>query len=595
MSKRYFGWLLLLVTLQVEAHTADCLTKPVIRISKRGKPGVTAAATVCQDSLVQLNLANFTKGSTFQWTLNDVPISNAVDSAFVVTKNQGGTYKCVAQNLQVCPETILPDPVIIVFKTKPNISVSIGNPTGTPCVDGSVKLTASTSEKNLLTYQWFRENQALVGANTTTYDAIETGIYTLKITDIDGCANVSGSITVISNTPPKVDLRTSNSGFCKGKTVTLTATPGRTFIYQWLKDGQPISGVVNTATVAQPGVYSVKVTAPNGCTTESIPITIMQYEDPTVTIVTSGNQLCPGSSLKLTATGKKLKNFQWILDGQIGLGDTNKVFTATKAGNYAVAVIDSNGCRVTSQLMNLEIVSKITVKLDSIRNFCGTAFAPVALKGIPAGGVFAGRGVINATFDPKAAGAGQHTITYTVTGDLACLNGEAKRTVIIGSPVSLDLGADRELFKGSSITLGSDLGGDYTYNWTPPMGVNEPNSAQPVFSPERTTTYRVVAKGASGCLAEDSITIHVFSGVYIPDAFTPNNDGQNDTWELKGLEEYPEAEVTVFDRWGHVVFYNKGSYQKPFDGNTLPAGVYVYVIRTKPAGHVFRGQLLLIR
>lgn len=595
MSRRYFGWLFLLVTLQVEARIADCLTKPVISISKRGKPGISAANTVCQDSLVQLNLTNFTKGSTFQWSLNNVAIPNATDSVFVVNKNQAGIYRCIAQNLQVCPETILPDPVTIAFKPKPNVSVSQGNPTGIPCVDGSVKLTASTSEPGLLTYQWFRENQALIGANTTTYDAIDTGIYTVRITDVEGCANVSGSITVISNTPPKVDLRASGSGFCKGKTVTLTATPGRTFIYQWLKDGQPINGVVNTATVAQPGVYSVKVTAPNGCSTESMPVTIVQYADPVVTIGTPGNQLCPGSSLKLTAMGGKLRNFQWIRDGQNSAGDTNKVLTASKAGNYAVAVTDSNGCKTTSSVTSLEMVSKITVRLDSVPNFCGTAFAPVVLKGSPTGGIFSGKGVVNATFDPKLAGVGQHTITYTVTGDLSCLNGEAKQTVLIGSPPALDLGADRDLFKGSSITLGTDLGGNYNYNWTPSTGINEPNSARPVFSPERTTTYRVVAKEASGCFAEDSITIRVFSGVYIPDAFTPNDDGQNDTWELKGLEEYPEAEVTIFDRWGHAVFYNKGSYLKPFDGNKLPAGSYVYVIHTEPAGHVFRGQLLLIR
>ena len=595
MGKRYFGWLFLLVTLPVKAHVADCLTKPVIAISKAGRPVTTAANTVCPDSLVQLNLTNFTKSSTFQWSLNDIPIPNAVDSVFVVNKNQGGTYKCVAQNPQVCPESILPDPVTIVFKTKPNINVSMGNPTGTPCVDGSVKLTASTSEPGGLTYQWFRENQALVGANTTTYDAVETGIYTLKITDVDGCANVSGSITVISNTPPKVDLQASKSGFCKGENVTLTATPGRTFIYQWLKNGQSISGVVNRATVAQPGVYSVKVTAPNGCTTESMQITIVQYEDPMVTIAAPGTQLCPGSSLKLTATGGKLKTFQWIREGQISTGDTNKAFTATKEGNYTVAVIDSNGCRTTSNALPLAMVSKITVKLDSVRNFCGTAFAPVTLKGTPTGGVFAGNGVVNATFDPKLAGMGQHTITYTVTGNLECLNGEAKRTVIIGSPPALDLGADRDLLKGTSITLGTDLGPDYSYHWTPPKGIDAPNSAKPVVTPEGTTTYRVVAKEASGCFAEDSITIHVFAGVYIPDAFTPNNDGQNDTWELKGLEEYPDAEVTVFDRWGQAVFYNKGSYQKPFDGNTLPTGSYAYVIRSEPAGHVFRGKLLLIR
>lgn len=595
MSKRYFRWLFLLVTLQVEAQVVDCLTKPVIHISKAGRPGAVTANTVCQDSLVQLNLKNFPKGSTFQWSLNDVSIPNATDSVFVVNKNQGGTYKCTAQNSPLCSVVINADPITIAFKAKPNVSVAVGNPTGTPCVDGFVKLTASSSEPGLLSYQWLLENQPIVGANTTTYDAAYTGVYTLKITDENGCGNVSASVNVISNTPPKVDLRTSKSGFCKGENVTLTATYGRTFIYQWLKNGQPIGGVVNVATVAQPGVYSVKVTAPNGCSTESMPMTIVQYEDPMITIAATGTQLCPGSSLKLTATGGKLKSFQWIHDGQNSAGDTNKVLTATKAGNYAVAVIDSNGCRVTSAVVNLEMVNKINVKLDSVRNFCGTAFVPVVLKGIPAGGVFTGNGVVNAAFDPKIAGIGQHAITYTVMGDLACLNGEAKRTVIVGSPPALDLGTDRDLLKGTSITLNADLGSDYSYNWTPTTGLNATNAAKPVVSPERTTTYRVVAREASGCLAEDSITIHVFAGVYIPDVFTPNNDGQNDTWELKGLEEYPDAEVTVFDRWGQAVFYNKGSYQKPFDGNTLPAGSYAYVIRSEPAGHVFRGKLLLIR
>lgn len=599
MSKRYFGWLFLLATLQVEAHIADCFTKPVITISKRGRPSQITANTVCQDSLAQLNLTNFMKGSTFQWSLNNIPIPNASDSVFVVNKNLGGVYRCVVKNLQLCPEALQPEPITVVFRARPNVNVSMGNPTGTPCVDGFVKLTASTSELGVLTYQWLRENQPILSANSNSYDAVDTGVYTLKFTDANGCSYISASINVISNTPPKVDLRASKGGFCKGESVILTATHGRTFLYQWLRDGEPVNesvnGSPNALNAAKAGSYSVRATAPNGCSTESMPINIVQYDNPVVTIETTGNQLCPGASLQLNAIGTKLKNFQWMESGQNLVGDTSKMFIATKAGNYAVAVIDSNGCKAMSSLTNLEMVTKINVKLDSVQNFCGTAFVPIVLKGTPAGGVFTGNGVVNATFDPKRAGIGQHTITYKVMGGLACLNGEATRTVIIGSPPVLDLGVDRDLLKGSSITLNADLGPAYSYDWTPPTGIDAPNSAQPVFSPERTTTYRVVAKEASGCFAEDSITIRVFAGVYIPDVFTPNNDGQNDTWELKGLEEYPEAEVTVFDRWGHAIFYNKGSYQKPFDGNTLPAGSYVYVIRSEPAGHVFRGNLLLIR
>ena len=56
-------------------------------------------------------------------------------------------------------------------------------------------------------------------------------------------------------------------------------------------------------------------------------------------------------------------------------------------------------------------------------------------------------------------------------------------------------------------------------------------------------------------MASDTIGITVISPLYIPDVFTPNGDGQNDQWELRGLENYPEAQVLVFNRWGNLVFY----------------------------------------
>ncbi|MFN8345123.1 MAG: gliding motility-associated C-terminal domain-containing protein [Spirosomataceae bacterium] len=574
---------------------ADCLTKPIITVSRPGRPNTGAPEVVCQDSLVQLNLKNFIKGSKFQWSVNGTILPNAGDSVFVVPKNQSGSYSCIVTNLPLCPEPLQTDPVTVLYRNKVNVSISLGNPTGTPCVDGFVKLTANTNDPGMFTYQWLRENLPVAGANTTTYEAVETGVYSLKITDTYGCVTVTLGSNVISNTPPKVDLKAAKSGFCKGESVTLTATYGRTFIYEWLKNGQPINGVGNVITVAQPGVYSVKGTAPNGCFTESMPVSVIQYDDPAVMISGTGHQLCPGASVKLTATGTKLRKFQWVRDGKDNIGDTVNVINAAIAGNYTVAVIDSNGCRAVSAGMAIEMVTKITVKMDSVPNFCGSDHAPVGLKGTPSGGVFAGNGVVNNTFDPKSAGIGSHTLTYTVTGALACLNGEARRTVLIGTPPTLELGPDRYLLKGTSVELDADLGADYSYLWTPSLGINAVNVPRPTVSPDRTTTYRVVAESPSGCRAEDSITLEVYAGIYAPEVFTPNSDGQNDTWELKGLEEYPEAEVTIFDRWGQAVFYNKGNYQKPFDGAGLPTGSYAYIIRTEPAGRVIRGQLLLIR
>ena len=67
------------------------------------------------------------------------------------------------------------------------------------------------------------------------------------------------------------------------------------------------------------------------------------------------------------------------------------------------------------------------------------------------------------------------------------------------------------------------------------------------------------------------------------EAFTPNGDGVNDTWIIPGIDNYPNAKVTVYNRWGHEVFTALG-YQNNWNGNNrtnsskLPAGSYLYVI-----------------
>jgi gliding motility-associated-like protein len=86
----------------------------------------------------------------------------------------------------------------------------------------------------------------------------------------------------------------------------------------------------------------------------------------------------------------------------------------------------------------------------------------------------------------------------------------------------------------------------------------------------------------------------------IPNIFTPNNDGINDTWQIPNLDRIPEAIISVFDRKGSLVYSSKG-YKTPWDGTTsgknlLPADTYNYSIITKIKGEkVIKGLVLLIR
>jgi len=96
---------------------------------------------------------------------------------------------------------------------------------------------------------------------------------------------------------------------------------------------------------------------------------------------------------------------------------------------------------------------------------------------------------------------------------------------------------------------------------------------------------------------EVKITVGL-SALSIPNTFTPNNDGTNDFWLIKGMENYPDALVQVFNRYGQKVFESKG-YAQPFDGKLgsaiLPPGVYYYIINLKTNCNLISGSITLVR
>jgi gliding motility-associated-like protein len=85
--------------------------------------------------------------------------------------------------------------------------------------------------------------------------------------------------------------------------------------------------------------------------------------------------------------------------------------------------------------------------------------------------------------------------------------------------------------------------------------------------------------------------------VVVPNTFTPNNDGINDTWNIEALETYPLSITQVFNRYGTLIFQSIG-YGKPWDGRQngkpVPEGTYYYKIDLKN-GQIFSGWLAILR
>ncbi|WP_375578532.1 HYR domain-containing protein [Marivirga tractuosa] len=154
----------------------------------------------------------------------------------------------------------------------------------------------------------------------------------------------------------------------------------------------------------------------------------------------------------------------------------------------------------------------------------------------------------------------------------------------------VDAGTDTRISIGESHQLDVFTSTKGTFSWSPSKGLSNSEIPDPIASPEETTTYTVTFTSMAGCVAEDEITIEV-EKVIIPKGFSPDYDGINDTWVIGGIENYPDNEVIIKNRWGNIVFamksYNNTS--RSFDGNAnrnnqigageLPEGTYFYTIQ----------------
>jgi len=102
-----------------------------------------------------------------------------------------------------------------------------------------------------------------------------------------------------------------------------------------------------------------------------------------------------------------------------------------------------------------------------------------------------------------------------------------------------------------------------------------------------------------GCKSSDSIKILSCAVDSIPSVFTPNGDGDNDFWIIPYLQNYPEASVDVYDRWGNMVFHAERGYNKPWDGKVngvfLPTENYIYIIKIDKTSIPFVGNVTIIK
>jgi gliding motility-associated-like protein len=220
-------------------------------------------------------------------------------------------------------------------------------------------------------------------------------------------------------------------------------------------------------------------------------------------------------------------------------------------------------------------------------------------SGLPASGKYLGTGVIaDSIFSPSQAGKGTHALLYVSTTSAGCTDTIGNQVVVNETP-KVDAGPDRVALEGTFITLEATAGpGATQFRWSPPEGLDDINVLRPVASPKRDVNYILTVESARGCIGKDEVFVRYLPKLVIPNTFTPNNDGYNDKWEIKGLQTYTGCVIEVFNTAGTLIFRSIGYGQEwdgSYQGKQLPAGTYYYVIDPKNNRPRFSGYVTIIR
>jgi gliding motility-associated-like protein len=169
-------------------------------------------------------------------------------------------------------------------------------------------------------------------------------------------------------------------------------------------------------------------------------------------------------------------------------------------------------------------------------------------------------------------------------------------TIVPATPVSA--GADKLTLQRTSVTLSPQVSEpDAEYLWTPNINLSNNRVRNPVFTGMSDQLYTLTVTNKYGCVTEDQVLVKVLRPITIPNTFTPNGDGVNDAWNIDELEEYPEASVDIFNRYGEKIHTSAGYYKAwdgTFKGKPMPEGTYYYLIDTK-FGNIYSGPISVLR
>jgi gliding motility-associated-like protein len=530
----------------VTVHTPNCGSKTDsinIRYLETPEINLPDDSTFCDSVNMVINLNESDPSRQFAWS--------TLDSVASIHVKDTGTYWAKAYNAcgfdsaQFTALQLL-TPVVQL----PNDTLY--------CNDFTLGLKVGVSNNNEF-YQWDEYEQGLVIGLTDSVTLSDPGSYVVKITN--KCATVKDSITLRRLDPPSVKLPEDDT-LCNTILIDLVASDPNSITNQegflWNDNSTDTMLRVTAA-----GKYWVQVS--NDCGTDSDTVVYSIKYNPQFSLG-SDSVYCNAVKRDVDITQSEPTSLYFLNDVPFS-GST----TLDQEGTYWFKI--ENYCGEYEEDITLGLLTSPSAQLPEDKVFCGAVTAT--------------------TLDVPDRSDNEESILWSdqSIGTSTVFTTEGKHWVQISNRCGVDsdtilfsvsnypevdLGEDTVLCGNFAIQLDAGYNPNYTYEWKP-YG----ETSYSIFATEQ-VTYSVTVTNADGCESGDDFTVGsgCVSYVHIPDAFTPNQDGVNESFKPV-LVNTQNFSMEIYNRWGERIFVttdpNEG-WDGTYQGKACDDGVYVYQI-----------------
>lgn len=457
-----------------------------------------------------------------------------------------------------------------------------------------------------LIYKWdFGTGNAADTSNikNPSFQYAKAGTYIVKFSVVSpyGCSKQT-TATIIVNQKAHGAI-SGLSEVCQDGNIQFTGSASPAGNLQWNWD----LGNGNTSTQQNPpaqiystsGNYVVTMTVnKNGCI-DTVVHALTVNPKPVINASPKQKILCLGDSVVLSANG----GGTYLWSPSVGLSNNSvgtPMASPSSSVQYNVQVTSDKGC-VNNDSISITVAQPIHVQLPATADLCKGMSLQLQASGastyqwINANGM-SNTNIPNPTINPTTS------TSYTVIGfdQYNCFKDTAMILVAVHDLPFVNAGPDVEIAGGIPYQLNATASNDVvSWNWSPGNYLSCTTCAAPMVTPKMQTTYIVKVSNQWGCIASDTIIVKLqcdMAHVFVPNAFTPNNDGKNDLFYIKGSGVNVIKYLRIFNRWGELVFEKtnfaiddaSSAWDGKYNGQFVATGAYVYIAEMEcSTGNVF--------